>query len=185
MRCLRFLALFTLAFLLLGLRAEAQTNPCTAPLPAFAIVSDPSHAVVAQLPGYATTLGGVPLWTDVELKVVPRGAGADATALNAIANPKAQWQLVTGTTDCYQVGTVGQFLFGVPANTEFELYARLRGAVSGPWRTNGVPFGRAVLGAPTGLRITRLACEALSRLSGSNWCNWSASSRPVAGKSSL
>lgn len=151
---LRFL--LVLGLLLFSTSAFAQTNPCTAPAAAFTVVSDPSRSLVATLKDYGTLLGGVPLWTDAELKAVVKGANPDtapAVTNGTITNPKSAWVLVPGTADCYQIGTVGQFLFGVPANTELDLYARVKSATAtGPWSAP-LPFGRAVLSAPTGLRI--------------------------------
>jgi len=155
-------ALLAVVFwLLCAAPSLAQTNPCAVPLDEsqLTLVTDPSMSVVSRIPDYNGVFNGQPLVTDVELKVVPRGAGANANAIanGTITNPKSAWVLVPGASDCYQVGTVGQFLFAVPANTEFELWARSRwSGGAGPWSTNAVPFGRpAGPAAQTGLRITR------------------------------
>lgn len=158
-------------------------SPCDAPLQTTTVfVTDPSHSVLAKIANFNGTTLGTPLWTESELKVVAKGAGSGAAPVGTVlVNPKSAWVLVTGTTDCYQIGTVGQFLFGVPLDTEFELWVRLRNQAAGftsPWSTNAVPFGRpATPAAPSGIHITRLACDGLSRLLGRNACSSRLSSK--------
>jgi hypothetical protein len=161
--------LLGLLLLLLPVAAAAQ-NPCTAPLQTFMLVTDPSRGVVATLVDYNSVFNTAPIWTDSELKVVPKGAGNQAPPITngTISNPKSAWVLVPGTTDCYQIGTVGQFLFGVPVNTDLELWVRLKTATTfGPWSANSVPFGRpGPPAAPGGIHITqRLTCYLWIRVS--------------------
>lgn len=112
-----------------------------------------NHVVHARFPNFNVTPGG---WTESELLVFRRGSPpvpGDAVATLTVS--KGQWILVPGTPDCYQLATAGAFLFSVPANVEFDLFARTKsGAVMGPW-SNAVPFVRAgLLDAPMDLGIT-------------------------------
>jgi len=143
--------------LTLAAPVSAQSNPCTAPRAAFTVITSTTVSVVQTLVEYGGLFGGTPIFTDVEVAAYVKGidpASPSAKPTVSTTTNKSAWSLVAGTADCYRA-TLS--LAGVPANTEYELWARtLKGTTPGPWVMQGEQFPFGLSGPPratTGLRI--------------------------------
>lgn len=147
----------TLICLFVASLAEAQTNPCTAPLQT---VFAPT-TVLATLTNYTELLPSTttPRVSEWQMGVFLQGVNpATGSPVTAITIPRVQWTLVGGTADCYRA--VPAELLAVPVGVTHFVALRGRNAMEaggayGAWSPNSNPFALlAALTPPTAVRVT-------------------------------
>ena len=156
--------LISLMLLAAASAAQAQTNPCTQPLPAGVILSSASE-VVAALPEHTAVVAGQPVVTEYSFGIFLPGVdpAAGGQPVTQVVIAKTSWVLKTGTPNCY--GAKPSELLAIPVNADRRGAVKARRGTGTPctaptcvesnWSVLTNPFGLlAAPAVPTGARIT-------------------------------
>jgi hypothetical protein len=158
--------LITVCLLAASAAAQAQTNPCTQPLPAGVILSSASE-VVAALPEHTAVVAGQPVVTEYSFGIFLPGVNpaAGGQPVTQVVIAKTSWVLKTGTPNCY--GAKPSELLAIPVNADRTGAIKSRRGtatanvctaptcVESNWSALTNPFGLlAAPAVPTGARVT-------------------------------
>lgn len=139
-------------------QASAQTNPCTAPLPP-GVTLNPTTVLATLTEQNATQADGTPTVTEYLLGYFASGVDPNVgSPVQSMTIPKASWNLLAGTTDCYSLSPL--IINNVPVVGQFVAHLKAKRTTAGNvaesgWSGVSNLFGRSAVPVVTGRPVLR------------------------------